>query len=327
MKAFVYKNKQFMAKEVAKPDKIGKTELLIKVKAVAFNPIEYKLANLLQPDEEKIFGSDGCGVVEAVGDEVELFNIGDEVMYSWDHRKAGSHSEYQVVSQYIAAKKPTNLSYEQSACVPLTAVTAWELLFDRMRLEQQHEQQTPILVINGAGGVGSMVIQLASLAGYKVIATASKEEGIAWCTSLGANAVLNHKAPLLPQLKEIGIETLPYIACLYNPDSYGELLEEAIAPQGVIGLIVDNEKPLRMQVFKKKSITLCWEMMFTRIAYKSADLIKHHQALAKVSAYLQQGKLQPTMTKALGRIDVQVLDEALNLLISQKQLGKISAVW
>jgi zinc-binding alcohol dehydrogenase family protein len=235
--------------ELERPTPQGR-DLLVQVRAIAVNPVDYKvrLSIVSPPSEPRILGWDACGVVVAVGSEVSLFQVGDPVYYAGSVTRPGCNSEYQLVDERIVGHKPTTLSDEAAAALPLTTITAWESLFERLGILPEsiplHQQQS-ILIINGAGGVGSIAVQLAKqVAGLRVITTAARPESIAWCHQMGADICIDHHQPLSPQLADVGISEVDYILCLHNTDLHFPQIAQVIKPQGKICAIVENKSAL-----------------------------------------------------------------------------------
>lgn len=301
-------------------------DLLVEVKAISVNPVDTKIRTNAQPKEGeyRILGWDASGVVKSVGSAVSLFKPGDEVFYAGDLTRPGSNAEYQLVDERIVGHKPKTLSHEQAAAVPLTAITAWELLFDRLRVPYGvKSQQGCLLILNGAGGVGSMLIQLAKrLTGLTVIATASRPETIEWVNKLGADYVINHHQPINDQIRKLGIQQVEYVAGLTATANNLEALLDIIAPQGTLALI-DDPKSFDITRFKSKSVTIVWEFMFTRSMYRTADMIAQHQLLNEVSHLLDAGILVSTLTQNAGAINAANLQKVHKLIESGQAIGKI----
>jgi len=300
----------------------GPRDLLVKVAAVSVNPVDVKLRAGSQPAEgaTRYLGYDAAGIVEAVGSEVTLFKAGDEVFYAGQIDRPGSNAEFQLVDERIVGKKPKSLSFAQAAALPLTAITAWELLFDRLGITK--ESTGNLLVLGGAGGVGSILIQLArKLTSLTIIASASRPDTIAWVEKMDAHQVINHHKPLPEELKRIGIPQVEFVASLNGTDKQLPVLPEVIAPQGKLGLIDDPES-LNIRPFKMKSITVAWELMFTRSLYHTADMIEQHRLLNTVADLVDQGVLQTTLTGETGPINAATLTAAHKLLESGSAIGK-----
>ncbi|ARW05909.1 zinc-binding alcohol dehydrogenase family protein [Bacillus atrophaeus] len=309
--------------EIEKPVAKGR-DLLVKIAAVSVNPVDTKIRSpkAEKEDELKILGWDACGTVVQTGENCEWFQEGDEVYYAGDVNRQGSNSEYQLVDERIAAKKPESLSRAEAAAMPLTTLTAWEALFDRLRITKEDEGKT-ILIIGGAGGVGSIATQLAKQAGLTVAATASREETKDWCFKMGADHVINHHHELLPQLKAAGIKGTEYILCLNDTDGHWEGMADVILPQGTICSIVENQHPLDLNLLKSKSAGFVWEFMFTRAMFQTDDMIKQREILTKVAKKFDQGKLRHTLTTVLKPFSAEQLKKAHAKLESGKMIGKL----
>jgi alcohol dehydrogenase len=300
--------------ELPTPKPTGR-DLLVKVEAVSVNPVDTKQRKAGSPSP-RVLGWDAAGTVEAVGPEVTLFKPGDAVYYAGDVTRPGSDSEFHLVDERIVGRKPKKLDFAQAAAIPLTAITAWESYFDRMKVQKGRS----ILIIGGAGGVGSIGIQIAKLAGLHVTATASRPETIAWCKELGADEVVNHREDLVRQVKK----PVDYIANFSGDlDTYWPAMAELVAPQGAVVAIVANSKPIAMDVVRSKSASVCWELMFTRPRFKTADMIEQHKLLNQVSAWLDEGKLRGTMKEKLSPINAANLRKAHQKLESGTMIGKL----
>jgi NADPH:quinone reductase len=298
--------------EQPKPTPSGH-DLLVRVEAISVNPVDYKQRK--QATASKVLGWDAAGVVEGVGPDVTLFRPGDAVYYAGDVTRAGCNSEFHLVDERIVGRKPKNLDFAQAAAMPLTSITAWEAYFDRMKIQSGRR----ILIINGAGGVGSIGIQIAKAAGLHVTATASRPDSIAWVKSLGADAVADHRKPLAPQVKQAD-----YVANFSGDlDSYWDAMAEIVAPQGAVVAIVANQNPLPMDAIRAKSATVCWELMFTRPRFKTPDMIEQHRLLNKVADWLDEGKLRCTMRETLSPISGANLRKAHEKLESGTMIGKL----
>lgn len=303
-------------------------DLLVRVEAVSVNPVDTKV-RAPKPQVEaqpKVLGYDAAGVVEAVGAEVTMFRPGDAVYYAGDITRPGSNAQLQLVDERIVARKPGSLDFAQAAALPLTALTAWELLFERMGYAFDGGGAGRILlVIGGAGGVGSIAIQLARLAGFTVVATASREETAQWCRELGASHVVDHRQPLAPQLQALGFEHVDAALNLADTDRYWTELGELLAPQGHVGLIVEPAGALRIgDPYKAKCIGIHWEMMFARARYRTADMDEQGRILARVAALVDEGRLRGTLRETLSPIDAANLREAHRRLESGRSIGKLA---
>ncbi|UOQ50302.1 zinc-binding alcohol dehydrogenase family protein [Gracilibacillus caseinilyticus] len=303
-------------------------DLLVKIEAISINPVDVKVRapKDKQEDTPKILGWDASGIVEEVGPDCTLFKPGDTVYYSGSITRPGTYSEYHLVDERIVGSKPKSLTFAESAALPLTAITAWEGLFDRLGIDlnkKNENEQKSILIIGGAGGVGSVAVQLAKLAGLKVIATASRKESKQWVQELGADEVINHHQSFLPQIQEIGLDHVDYIFCLNNTDQHWDNMGEAIVPQGRICSIVENNEPLDLNVLKSKSVTFVWEFMFTRSMYQTKDLVKQHDLLTKLSQLIDEDKVRTTLTECFSPLNAVNLRKAHNLVETGRMIGKV----
>ena len=242
-------------------------------------------------------------MVESVGPEVTLFQPGDQVFYAGDITRPGCNSEFQLIDERIVGRKPATLDFPQSAALPLTSITAYEAFFDRLGLDVEGGNQgESLLIIGGAGGVGSIGIQLAKLAGLRVIATASRPESSEWVKELGADDVVNHYEPLRPQVEALGLEQIDHIAIFNNTDAHWPAVTDLIRPQGGIVSIVSNEHPLDQSTMKTKSATFAWEFMYTRSMFGTPDMIEQHHLLNRVAAWIDNGQLKTTVNEIVSPI-------------------------
>lgn len=305
----------------------GPRDLLVEVNAISVNPVDTKIRRNVAPEDRtpKVLGWDAAGVVRAVGSEVSLFQPGDQVFYAGAINRAGANSELHVVDERIVGRMPSSLSYAQAAALPLTAITAWELLFERLQIaEGNSDQGQNLLIVGAAGGVGSILTQLArQLTGLTVIGTASRPETQAWVRDLGAHHVIDHRKPLSEELKRIGIDQVTHVASLTQTDQHFEQLVEALAPQGRLALIDDPAQPLDVMKLKGKSLSLHWELMFTRSLFATADMIEQHHLLNRVSQLVDDGVLTTTLGEHFGTITAHNLRRAHALLESGSSRGKI----
>jgi NADPH2:quinone reductase len=311
-------------KEIPAP---ANRELLVKVQAISVNPVDFKVRQNSLKDKvqetPKIIGWDATGIVEAVGENVSLFKKGDVVFYAGDITKDGCNQEYQLIDERIVGHAPKNISIEQAAAMPLTALTAWELLFDRMRLSLEKDKGKSILVIGGAGGVGSVAIQLAkNLLGLTVIATASRPETIEWCKKMGADHVVNHR-DLVASVKNAGFEQVDFIVDFVDVNQYWDAFVALIKPQGQIGSISAAAQPLNLQQLKSRSVSFHWELMFTRSTFQTADMEAQHTILNNIAGLLDDGIIQSTLNTTLKGFSVEHLKEAHRLLESGTAIGKL----
>ncbi|GLC98038.1 NADPH:quinone reductase [Cupriavidus sp. TA19] len=264
-------------------------------------------------------------MVEAVGPDVTLFKPGDPVYYAGSITRPGTNAEYHLVDERIAGHKPASLDFANAAALPLTAITAWEALFDRLGISPKGEHAgRSVLIVGGAGGVGSIGIQLAKvLAGLTVIATASRQESQDWCRKLGADHTVNHRGDLPAQLKALGFAHVDYILCFNDTDGHFPALAELVAPQGKICTIVENARPLPVELLKSKSATFVWEFMFTRAMFHTPDMIAQHRLLNEVARLVDAGRLQTTLGENLGRINAENLRRAHAMLEGGRTIGKL----
>ncbi len=305
----------------------GPHDLLVRVEAVSVNPVDTKL-RAPGPQAEaqpRVLGFDAAGVVEAVGAQVTGFRPGDAVYYAGDVTRPGSNAQLQLVDARLAARKPASLDFAQAAALPLTAITAWELLFQRMGYAVDGGGSgRSLLVIAGAGGVGSIAIQLGKLAGFSVIATASREETVAWCRQMGADHVIDHREPLAPQLQALGFGAVDAALNLADTDRYWTGLGELLAPQGRVGLIVEPRGELRIgDPYKAKCIGIHWEFMFARPKFRTPDMAEQGRILAQVAALVDAGRLRGTLNATLSPINAANLREAHRRLESGRAIGKL----
>jgi zinc-binding alcohol dehydrogenase family protein len=298
-------------------------DLLVEVRAISINPIDAKVKQTVTKDSPlKILGYDAAGVVISVGDQTSLFKVGDEVFYAGDMTRGGSNATHQLVDERLVGRKPSSLSYGQAAALPLTSVTAWESLFDRLKITETDHDKT-LLLIGAAGGVGSMAIQFAKqVVGINVIATASRTESKDWCKQMGADVVIDHH-DLVGQFKDNNLDAPDFILCMSNPDEYFETMAELIAPQGSICLLVNAGKDYNINLLKAKSITLVWEMMFTRSMFTTKDLIKQHELLNEVAGLVDCGKVVTTATHQLSPINLENIIEAHGIIEKREMIGKL----
>ena len=306
-------------------------DLLVRVKAIAVNPVDYKVRQLLPPadGESKVLGWDAVGEVVATGEAVAQFKPGDIVYYAGDLNRQGSNAEYQLVDERIVGTKPKSLSDTEAAALPLTAITAWEMLFEHMDIKQQplgskEKSDEVILVIGAAGGVGSIFIQIAkAITGATIIATASRESSQAWVKKLGADHVIDHSKPLGPQIEALGIGPVTHVASLTNTDSYFDTCVELLAPFGKIVMIDDPTEPLNYMAMKPKSLSLHIEFMFARSMFQAKDIDEQGKLLNRIADLIDQNTIQTTVGKNLGTINADNLKVAHQELESGKSIGKI----
>ena len=311
--------------EADKPEPRGR-DIRVAVKAISANPVDYKVRKRAEPKEGdiKILGFDASGVVDAVGPDVTLFKPGDEVWYAGSIQRQGTNSEFHLVDERIVGHKPKTLSFAQSAALPLTSITAWELLFDRLGVAPgKSADPRTLLIIGGAGGVGSILIQLARrLTGLTVVATASRPESRKWCLDLGAHHVIDHSKPMKEQIDALKVPPVALIAALTNTDQHFAALADIIAPQGKLGLI-DDPTSLNVNLLKGKAASLHWESMFTRSSFQTDDMIAQHNLLDDVANLIDNGVLRTTLDKVLGKINAANLKQAHALLEGGRSTGKL----
>jgi zinc-binding alcohol dehydrogenase family protein len=304
----------------------GPRDLLVQVRAISVNPVDTKIRSNVAPTDgqAKVLGWDVAGVVQAVGSEVSLFQVGDEVYYAGALQRAGGNSELHVVDERIVGHKPKRLSFAEAAALPLTAITAWELLFERLKIAQGSASSgQSLLIIGAAGGVGSILTQLArQLTGLTVIGTASRPETADWVKQLGAHHVIDHSQPLLAQLQQLGIPQVDHVASLTHTDLHYDQLIEALAPQGQLALI-DDPAQLDVVKLKRKSLSLHWEFMYTRSLFETPDMQAQHALLEQVAQLIDTGTLHTTLGEHFGSINASNLRRAHTLLESGKARGKI----
>ena len=317
--------------ELPMPEASGR-DLLVKVAAISVNPVDTKVRQRAEPEagQYKVLGWDAVGEVVAVGEQVEHYRPGDKVWYAGDLTRPGSNAEYQRVDERIVGRKPESLSQAQAAALPLTAITAWELLFDRLgftaELNAARNPEQRILIIGAAGGVGSILTQLAvKLTGATVIGTASRPDSHDWVKSLGADHVISHAAgqSFSAQLKERGLEDVTHVISLNHSDLHFAQIVEALAPQGKLALIDDPAEPLDIMQLKMKSISLHWEFMYTRSMFGTADMDQQRQLLNRVAELIDSGELITTLGKVMGPIDAKTLRQAHREIETGQAIGKL----
>jgi NADPH2:quinone reductase len=306
----------------------GPRDLRVAVRAVAVNPVDTKLRRALGPgplDPPRVLGFDVAGVVDGIGPEVTRFAVGDEVYYAGDLTRAGGNAELQLVDERLAAGKPRSLEFAEAAAMPLTFLTAWELLFERMGIDPGGgaSGQT-LLVIGGGGGMGSAVVQLAKQAGLRVVATASREETAAWCREFGAEEVIDHRQALRPQLEAAGISEVPWIVNLVDTVAYWEQTADLIAPLGSLGLIVEPAEKVHLgDPLKAKCVRICWEFMAARAKFRLPDMGRQGETLAEVARLVDAGQLRTTVRSVVGPLDAGVLRQAHAVMEAGTAVGKI----
>jgi len=298
-------------------------DLLVEIRAVSVNPIDTKVRKRADPKgTPKILGYDAAGVVAAVGSNARLFQPGDAVFYAGSIARSGTNAEFHLVDERIVGRKPKTLGFAAAAALPLTSITAWEMLFDRLRIPRGAGDGT-LLLIGSGGGVGSIAIQLARrLTGLKVIATASRPATQDWARELGAHAVIDHSRPMAPQLADLGHRFVDYIFGINGTDQHYDAIAEVIAPQGKLGLI-DDPEAFDVKKLKPKSASIHWESMFTRAVFQTPDMEEQHRLLDAVAGMVELGELRTTMTDTLGRINASNLRHAHALIEGGRTRGKL----
>ncbi|PXA05069.1 zinc-binding alcohol dehydrogenase family protein [Coraliomargarita sinensis] len=310
--------------EAEKPD-LGPRDLLVEVRGISVNPVDVKVRTRPQmgpaEGESKVIGYDAAGIVRETGSEVSLFHVGDEVFYAGDITRQGTNAEFHAVDERIVGNKPRSLGFAEAAGMPLTAITAWELLFDSLGLSEGGGTDEALLIIGAAGGVGSILTQLAQkLTDLKVVATASRPETVEWVKKMGADHVINHHESLTEQMQKLG--TVPrYVASLNGSEDHFDAIVELIQPRGHIALI-DDPKTLNIHAIKPKSLSFSWEYMFARPMHQTPDMEKQHELLNRVSSLLDEGRLVSTVTKNLGQLNVENLKTAHTEQESGRVIGK-----
>ena len=304
----------------------GDRDLLVEVRAVSVNPVDVKIRANKAPDDgqPKVIGWDAAGVVRSVGKDVTLFKPGDKVWYAGSLVRPGTNSELHIVDERIVGPMPTTLDFAAAAALPLTTITAWELLFDRLKISQSEEKSdAALLVIGAAGGVGSILVQLArQLTGLTVIGTASRPETTKWVSDLGAHHVIDHTKPLSQELKRIGFDGVDYIIGLNQTDAHFDEIVASINPQGHLALI-DDPDLFDFRKLKMKSVSLHWEFMFTRSMFSTPDQIRQHELLKRVASLIDSGVLRTTLNETLGTINAANLRRAHELIETNRARGKI----
>ncbi len=322
MKAVAYQQDRVLQDiELATPEP-GPHDLLVEIKAVAINPVDNKIRQRIIPEagEWQVLGWDAAGIVRRVGDRVSLFKAGDEVFYAGAIDRPGCFSEYHLVDERITGLKPRTLSFREACTLPLTGITAWELLFNRLSVDRD----TPgsLLILAAAGGVGSLLTQLAHhLTELQVIATASREESRNWIKNLGADFVIDHHHPLLPQINHLDFDEIDWIASLSHTGQHFHELVDCLKPQGKLGLI-DDPQGIDINLLKRKSLSLHWEFMYTRSLYQTADMIEQHRLLNQIAKLVDAGVLKSTLKHAAGALNAKNLELALSTLSEGHNTGK-----
>lgn len=309
--------------EVETPKATGK-DILVEVKAISVNPVDYKIrANRPAPDGEwSIIGWDATGVVKEIGEDVSLFKVGDEVWYAGDLNRQGSNAQYQLVDERIVGKKPASLSFAEAAALPLTTLTAYEMLFHRLEVSKDDANKS-LLVIGAAGGVGSILVQLAKkLTKLNIIGTASREETTSWLKELSADTVINHRNKLSDEFEKYHLPAPEYVVSLNATEHHVDEIAKLIKPQGKFGFI-DDPKSLNVMPFKGKAVSTHIELMFTRSMFQTDDMIEQHNILNEVSELIDNGTVRTTLGENFGTINAENLRKAHAFLETGKAKGKI----
>jgi NADPH:quinone reductase len=323
MRAIYVADGELVDAEVPVPDVRGR-DVLVRVQAVGINPVDVKVrAALRKSAEQRILGWDAAGVVERVGSEVSMFRPGEEVFFAGSILRQGCNSELCLVDERIMAHKPRNVSIEQAAAIPLTALTAYEALFEQLPLLTATREQT-LLVIGGAGGVASLAIQLAKqLSPIRVVAAASRPQSKAWVKALGADYVIDHALPLAEQLQAIGASPVDFVLCARDTEQYFASVVELLRPRGAAVFIVEPKQPLDMHEAFRKSLRICWELMFTRSIFQADDMIYQHRILSLIARLVDAGKVCSPVTSTHSPISAATLSLAHRQLQTGRTIGKV----
>ncbi|MGI2327110.1 zinc-binding alcohol dehydrogenase family protein [Planococcus sp. YIM B11945] len=311
--------------DVERPVPAGRN-LLVEVRAISVNPTDFRTRDAKDENDDSltIVGRDVAGVVVEAGEGCTLFQVGDEVYYAGTSVAQGGHSEVHLVDERLVGKKPKTLNFAEAAAMPLTSITAWEAMFDRMGISRRPEDNEgkTILIIGAAGGVGSVATQIAKLAGLIVIGTASREETVEWTKKHGSDYTINHREPFEPQLNKLGINGVHYIFCLTNVDDHMAGMAKVIKAQGKICSILPSQKPLDIALFSK-SVTFAYELMYTRSMFQTEDMVEQHHILDQLADWIDKGKIRTTMTERNAPINAANLEKAYGQLMTGKTIGKI----
>lgn len=314
----------FLDVVLPRPEAAGR-DLLVAVKAVSINPVDTKVRAPKDTVEDtpRVLGWDASGIVEAVGPDVTLFQPGDAVYYAGDITRSGSNAEFHLVDERIVGAKPKSLGFAEAAALPLTTITAYEAFFDRLGIDRDGaDTGQSVLIIGAGGGVGSIAIQLAKAAGLVVIATASRPETTAWVKELGADHVVNHRAPMVDQVRALGFAHVDHIA-IFNDMRHWETAVELIRPEGAIVTIDDTDLPMPMAGMKTKAASLHWEFMFARAMFETPDMIEQHRLLTYVAQEIDAGRIRTTLDTVLTPINAENIRAAHALVETGRAKGKI----
>ncbi|MFD2205757.1 zinc-binding alcohol dehydrogenase family protein [Kiloniella antarctica] len=317
----------FVEVELKTPEATGR-DLLVRIRGISVNPVDCKQRQMIEGPlkEPRILGWDVCGEIVAVGSDVENFTVGEQVIYAGDITRPGCYAQMQLVDERLVGPKPETITEEEAASLPLTALAAWEALFDRLDVDKTNSRDgKAILIIGGSGGLGSMAVQLArKLTNCTVITTASRAESKEWCLKMGAHHVLDHSKPLPEQMTKIGFETVPYILNCNNNVPYWEAMSEMVSPEGSICLVASTKAKLDLDIFMKKSVRISWELMFTRSIFSTKTMANQGDILSRVSKLVDTGVLTHTKTMSLGEMTTHSLAAAHAQVESGKMIGKLS---
>ena len=307
-------------------------DILVEVKAISVNPVDYKVrqGRPAPEDDYAVIGWDAAGIVVAVGEAVSLFKEGDKVYYAGNLSRPGSNAEYQLVDERIVGHMPASLTFAEAAALPLTTLTAWEMLFDRLQIptledaaDTNNEDKPSVLVVGAAGGVGSILTQLLKTRTDTIlIGTASRDESVQWLKELGADHVINHRNPLYDELQKIGISEVDYVISLNNTEEHYKEIIKCLKPQGKLG-VTDDPEVMDVMPLKGKCISFHWELMFTRSLFQTPDMIEQHNLLTKVAEMIDAGLIKTTIAHNLGMINAENLREAHRMLENREAHGKV----
>ncbi|MFJ1628187.1 zinc-binding alcohol dehydrogenase family protein [Marinilactibacillus psychrotolerans] len=313
----------FEEKTIDKPKPHGR-QILVEVKAVALNPTDVATWQMKKEDDDSftVLGRDIAGIIVETGDHVELFKEGDEVFYPGSSNVQGAQADYHVIDERMVALKPDNLDFAEAAALPLTALTAYETFYDRLRIPENSNEPVTLLIIGAAGGVGSIATQIALNDGIHVIGTASRDESREHLAHLGITKIINHKKPYQPQLKEFGIDTVDYIFLASNADENIKEVNKIVSPQGHVCSILPLRTPLPMSFFSK-SVTFSYELMYTRSVYEASDWIKQHNYLTQLKTHIESGNLKTTINHRFHSMNSENLTKAYEQLMTGHTIGKI----
>ncbi len=312
--------------ELSRPEP-GPRDLLVEIQAVSVNPVDTKVRRraVPEPGGYKVLGYDAAGIVRSVGSDVSLFKPGDEVFYAGAITRSGTNAEFHTVDERLVGAKPASLSFEEAAALPLTTLTAWETLFDRLDIRKPVPgAANAIVIVGGAGGVGSIAVQLARrLTDVTVIATASRPETQDWCRTLGAHHVIDHTKPLAAQVEALGIGAPAFVFSITHTDAHFPEIAKVIAPQGRFALIDDPENPPDIRLLKSKSVSIHWESMFTRSTFQTEDMQRQHEILNEAARLVDEGTIRTTLAEVVGPINAANLKRAHTIVESSRAKGKI----